>query len=319
MADASDVRQDDCVPEPSFTLVQLRYFAAAAELGSMTAAARELCVSQSAISTAVAQLEKELGVQLLLRHHARGLTLTAAGSSFFQELRSFLVHAGELAESAREAGGALVGDLSVGCFSTLAPFHLPGLLAAYEGRYPQVHITLVEGEHAQLKRALRDGSCELGLMYAFDLEDDIDRVLVDSARPYAIVAADHPLARRKQVSLHELAPEPMVLLDLPYSNAYFESIIASTGLVPHVRFRTSGYETVRALVANGHGYALLNQRPAHPETYDGQRVVSLALAEELPPLEIVLAWMQGVRLTRRAQTFIQLGRELYAGRSPRGS
>ncbi|MFD0476433.1 LysR family transcriptional regulator [Nonomuraea thailandensis] len=61
---------------PSFTLVQLRYFAAAAELGSMTAAARELVVSQSAVSTAVAQLEKELGVQLLLRHHARGLALT---------------------------------------------------------------------------------------------------------------------------------------------------------------------------------------------------------------------------------------------------
>ncbi|MFC7503390.1 LysR family transcriptional regulator, partial [Nocardioides sp. GCM10030258] len=52
--------------EVGFTLTQLRYFAAAAELGSMTAASRQLMVSQSAISTAVAQLEKELGVQLLL-------------------------------------------------------------------------------------------------------------------------------------------------------------------------------------------------------------------------------------------------------------
>jgi DNA-binding transcriptional LysR family regulator len=307
------------VADPSFTLVQLRYFASAAELGSMTAAARELRVSQSAVSTAVAQLESELGVQLLLRHHARGLTLTAAGQSFFHELRSFLVHAGELAEAAREAGGALVGGLSVGCFSTLAPFYLPGLLAAYEGRFPDVHVTVVEGEHAQLKRALREGSCELGLMYAFDLDEDIDRVLVGSARPYAIVAATHPLARRKRVSLAELAPEPMVLLDLPHSNAYFESIVASTGLVPQVRFRTSGYETVRALVANGHGYALLNQRPAHAETYDGHKVVSLDLTDKLPPLEIVLAWMRGVRLTRRAQTFIQLTRQMHADTSPRRS
>jgi DNA-binding transcriptional LysR family regulator len=298
--------------QPSFTLVQLHYFAAAAERGSMTAAARDLMVSQSAVSTAIAQLEKALGVQLLLRHHARGLTLTAAGASFYQELRSFLVHAGELTESALDAGSSLVGQLSVGCFSTLAPFHLPGLLVAYQREFPDVHVTVVEGEHAQLKRGLRDGSCELSLMYGFDLDDDIDRVLVDSARPYAIVPADHPLADREKVSLAELAPEPMVLLDLPYSNAYFESIIASTGLVPTVRFRTTGYETVRAMVANGHGYALLNQRPVHETTYDGKSVVSLELREELPPLEIVLAWMQGVRLS-----FIVLARDLYAARETR--
>jgi DNA-binding transcriptional LysR family regulator len=302
--------------QPSFTLVQLRYFAAAAEHGSMTAAARELVVSQSAVSTAIAQLEKELGVQLLLRHHARGLTLTAAGTSFYQELRSFLVHAGELTESALEAGSSLIGDLSVGCFSTLAPFHLPGLLVAYQDKFPDVHVTVVEGEHAQLKRALRDGACELSLMYAFDLDEDIDRVLVDSARPYALVSADHHLARRKRVSLAELAPEPMVLLDLPYSNAYFESIVATTGLVPNVRFRTTGYETVRAMVANGHGYALLNQRPAHNTTYDGKSVVPLELRDQLPSLEIVLAWMQGVRLTRRARSFIVLARDLYAARKP---
>ena len=301
---------------PSFTLVQLRYFAAAAEHGSMTAAARELVVSQSAVSTAIAQLERELGVQLLLRHHARGLTLTAAGTSFYQELRSFLVHAGELIDAALEAGSSLLGELSVGCFSTLAPFHLPGLLVAHRRRFPDVRVTLVEGEHAQLKRGLRDGSCELALMYGYDLDDDIDKVLVDSARPYALVSRDHHLARRKRVSLAELAPEPMVLLDLPHSNAYFESIIGSTGLVPNVRFRTTGYEMVRAMVANGHGYALLNQRPAHDTTYDGRSVVSLELRDELPPLEIVLAWMRGVRLTRRAQSFVVLTREYYASRKP---
>ena len=58
---------------PPFTLVQLHYFAAAVECGSMTAASRELMVSQPAISTAIAQLEKALGVTLVLRHHAHGL------------------------------------------------------------------------------------------------------------------------------------------------------------------------------------------------------------------------------------------------------
>lgn len=302
------------MPQPSFTLVQLRYFAAAAELGSMTAAAQQLLVSQSAISTAVAQLENELGVQLLLRQHARGLTLTAAGSDFYQELRGFLTHAEELAESARSAGGGMVGRLSVGCFATLAPFHLPRLLASYADEFPRVNVSVLEAEHAALKRSLRTGACELSLMYGYDLDDDIDHVLVDTAPPYALVPPGHRLARRRRVWLRELADDPMVLLDLPHTRAYFESVLDAAGIEPRILHRSPGYETVRTLVAHGHGFALLNQRPVHDDTYDGGRVVCLALRDEPEPVEVVMAWMRGVRLTRRAQAFIAHAQDLYAKR-----
>ena len=90
-----------------------RYFAAAVEHGSMTRASRGLMVSQSAVSAAIAQLEKELGVQLLLRQHAKGLVPTAAGRDFYQEVRRFLTHAAELEETARSAGAAPAGELTV--------------------------------------------------------------------------------------------------------------------------------------------------------------------------------------------------------------
>jgi DNA-binding transcriptional LysR family regulator len=298
----------------SFTLVQLRYFAAAVEHGSMTAAARELVVSQSAVSTAVAQLEKELGVQLLLRQHARGLVPTAAGHDFYQELRRFLAHAAELEETARNAGGAMVGRLSVGCFSTLAPFHLPSLLTEFERRHPDVRVEINEAEHAQLKQALRDGTCELALMYGYDLDEDIDRITVADAVPYVIVSAQHRLADQERVWLGDLADDPMVLLDLPHTTAYFTSLMASVGVRPRIRFRSSGYETVRALVAHGHGYALLNQRPHEETTYDGERAVVLELRDKLPPLEVVVTWMRGIRLTRRAQAFITMAGQQRHGR-----
>jgi DNA-binding transcriptional LysR family regulator len=252
-----------------FTLVQLRYFAAAAELGSMTAAAKVLNVSQSAVSTAVAQLERELGVQLLLRHHARGLTLTAAGEDFARELRSYLVHTKELAEVARSAGEALVGELTIGCFSTLGPFELPHLLSSSAQDYPDIRVSVVEAEHAALKQHLRSGRCELALMYGYDLDDDIDHVRVRDAAPYALVSKNHRLASRRTVSLRELGEEPMILLDLPHSSEYLERLVTSAGIRPAIRHRTSGFETVRALVAHGHGWSVLNQRPASPVTYDG--------------------------------------------------
>jgi DNA-binding transcriptional LysR family regulator len=291
--------------EVGFTLTQLRYFAAAAEQGSMTAASRQLMVSQSAISTAVAQLEKELGVQLLLRHHARGLTLTAAGEEFYRELRSYLVHTAELAEVARSAGQALVGELTIGCFTTLGPFELPRLLAACESAHPGIRISVVEDEHAALKNALRAGRCELALLYGYDLDDDIDHVRLGVAAPYVLVAKGHRLARRKKVALAELADEPMVLLDLPHSGPYLERVVASAGFRPEIRHRSAGFETVRAMVANGQGWSVLNQRPASNATYDGAEVVNLEISDPVEPLEIVLASMKGVRLTSRAQAFVR--------------
>ncbi|MFC7344247.1 LysR substrate-binding domain-containing protein [Saccharopolyspora griseoalba] len=300
--------------EPAFTLVQLRYFEAAARHLSMTAASNELMVSQSAVSTAIAQLEKEMGVQFLLRHHARGLSLTTAGEAFYKRVLDFLAHGAELVETARQSGTELVGTLTVGCFATLAPFRLPGLLAEFEARHPQVHLSLREGEHHALKSALRSGETELALLYGYDLDDDIDREVVGTVPPYVIVGGDHRLAQRKsrEVSLQDLADEPMVLLDLPHSREYLQSILSDAGVEPRVRHRTSGFETVRAFVARGHGFALLNQRPESESTYSGARAVALALTDDVRPLEIVVASMRGVRLTRRAQEFRELCRGLYA-------
>ncbi|MEP7088985.1 MAG: LysR family transcriptional regulator [Nocardioidaceae bacterium] len=291
--------------DANFTLVQLRYFAAAAEHGSMTAAAKELMVSQSAVSTAVAQLEKELGVQLLLRHHARGLSLTAAGQQFQRELRSYLVHTDDLAEVARSAGATLTGDLSIGCFTTLGPFELPRMLASCERAHPDIRVSFLEDDHAALKRYLRAGRCELALMYGYGLDEDIDSIRVGLAPPYVLVSRGHRLARRKRVALSELATEPMVLLNLPNSSEYLEHVVESVGFRPQVRHRTAGFETVRALVGNGQGWSLLHQRPAGSVTYDGSEVVVLEIKDKVEPLEIVLASIRGVRLTRRAQAFIR--------------
>ncbi|MDQ6525000.1 LysR substrate-binding domain-containing protein [Nocardioides sp. LHD-245] len=294
--------------DPAFTLTQLRYFAAAAEHLSMTGASKALMVSQSAVSTAVAQLEKDLGIQLLIRHHARGLTLTAAGQSFYQELRGFLAHASDLAEAARTAGDDLTGELTIGCFSTLGPFELPRLLAAYNAQHPRVDVSVVEAEHATLKNMLRQARCEVALMYGYDLDEDLDHVVVYEVPPYVLVGAEHRLARRRQVSLQELADDPMVILDLPHTAGYMSSIMETTGFAPRIRHQTTGFETVRSMVAHGHGFAILNQLPAHDLTYDGGKVVALRIRDEVPPLSMVVATMRGVRLTARAREMVRMCR-----------
>ncbi|MQA09040.1 MAG: LysR family transcriptional regulator [Pseudonocardiaceae bacterium] len=302
--------------DPGFTMVQLRYFAAAAELRSMTAAARQFSVTQSTISTAVGQLERHLGVQLLIRRHAQGLALTEAGSRFLQESRAFLAHARDLVDGARGLGEALVGDVTVGCFQTIAPFYLPRLLADFAGRYPAVRVSLLEQEIPELQHALFAGGCEVALLYDLDLDDQLDTELLTKAAPYVIVPAEHRFAARSSLWLSDLAGAPLVLLDLPHSREYFQALVKRTRVEPRIAYRSCNFETVRALVAAGHGFALLNQCPAAATTYDGGRVAALPLLDDIPALPVVLARVRGVRPTARAQAFIDRCRAVIGQASP---
>lgn len=308
----------------NFTLVQLRYFVAAARHRSMTGASRELMVSQSAISAAIAHLEREFGVQLLVRHHAKGLSLTTSGERFLAEARGLLGHADEMAATAKAFGGALRGVLTLGCADTIAPFYLPPLLAEFAERHPEVEVRMTEGEDDGLRETLLEGGCELALMY--DLGNSangngggeaLDGELLARIPAHVIVPPGHPLAGEKAVSLRAFDAEPMVLLDLPHNRDYFAVLARRAGISPRVRFRSRSPELVRALVAAGQGFAILNQRPATDTTYDGGRVVALELTDDLPPLPLMLAQARGIRPTRRAAAFAAVCRDWFVrGRRP---
>ena len=89
----------------------------------------------------------------------------------------------------------------------------------------------------------------------------------------------------------------MVLLDLPDSRDYFESMLVDAGVQPRIQYRSASYETVRGMVARGHGFSILNQEPAHHGTYDGGEVVAVPIRGDAPGLPIVIARAHVVRAT----------------------
>lgn len=299
-----------------FTLVQLRYFLVAAECGSMTAASARLHIAQSAVSSAVHNLERDLRVQLFIRRRGRGLVLTPAGERLQYQARELLARAREVEGEARGSGETLSGPVTVGCFITLAPYYLPALFSECTERYPGIEIDVVEAETEQLLQTLRAGRIDFALTYDFGLDADqeLDGETIARFPAYVIVPAGHPLADRDGVELAELAAEPLVLLDLPYSRDYFRALVADTGTAPDVRYRTQSYETVRSMVARGLGYSVLNQRPATSQTYGGGDVVELELRDARPPLELTLATVEGVTQTARARAVMDVLREIAARR-----
>ena len=296
-----------------FTLTQLRYFAAVAEADSMTAASRDLMITQSALSTAMSQLERALGVQLFTRHSTRALRLTAAGRQFSRDLAVFLEHADSLYEAAQGLAKSPVGMLSVGVFGPLASVRVPLILDELERRYPGLEVTIRESDLADQQDALRSGQCEVALTYGLGLARGFSAQVLQQIPPHVIVSREHRLAANpdQPVALRDLQDDPLILLDLPHSREYYESLFRLVGVTPNVRHRLVGYETVRSFVARGHGYAVLNQRLPHDRTYTGDSVVPIPLADDLPPIEMMLVRPSDVRPTRRALAFEEVCKQLY--------
>jgi DNA-binding transcriptional LysR family regulator len=286
-----------------FTLKQLEYFSAAATHGNLTTAAKALHVSQPSISGAIAHLEKSFDVQLMRRHRAKGVSLTSAGRAFASEVRSLLAHAGELRERATELGTGLAGRLDVGCFVTFAPFYLPGLLMRFAESYPDIAVNIHEGTLDSLQAQLADGTCELALLYDIGVDDALVAQPVNTLPPYVLLSAGHRLAKRRALSLHDLARERFILLDLPHSRDYFLGLFLREGVEPRVAHRTTSLEMVRGMVSRGFGYSILCLRPAADIAYDGSHLACIPLRDELPPLSIVLAHASGARLSARARVF----------------
>lgn len=297
-----------------YSLKQLAYFAAAAERRSVTKAAAALNVSQPSVSTAIAHLERVLGTQLFLRHHAQGLSPTPAGRRLFLEARSLLAHAEELGSGFEREGGALRGELQLGYFVTLAPYYLPGLLREFVARNPEVAVRLHEGDMEGLRQALALGTLDLALLYDLALGPDVAAEPVAALKPYALLPKGHALAARQRVTLRALAREPFILLDLPHSREYFRAVFLTEGLEPVVRYATPSLEMVRGLVASGHGIALLNIRPAGDRAYDGTQLACRALVEETPPLRIVIARSLAARPTRATEALIAAAKDYFLRR-----
>src|ERR1035441_9635410 len=133
-----------------YTFRQLTYFIAAAETGSITLASKRASISQPAISTAISHIERELDVQLFLRHHAHGLSLTPAGRT--------LLRAADISHQMR-------GELSVGWFSTLAPIVMPELIHSFLKAFPETQIRCRENHQEGLLHTLREAETEVAITY----------------------------------------------------------------------------------------------------------------------------------------------------------
>jgi DNA-binding transcriptional LysR family regulator len=188
-------------------LPQLRAFVAVADTGRVTEAAARLAISQSAVSHALASLEAELGLRLIVRDRA-GSTLTDAGRSLLPCAQRALDAVSRLSSEAAALSGVQRGRLRIGAFPTAGQL-LPPVIRAFRRRYPAVEIVLLEGSDQEVTHWITTGIADLGVVTG--PKPALASVPLSDDQMLAVLPADHPLAGQHDVAVAELADDPFLL------------------------------------------------------------------------------------------------------------
>lgn len=286
-----------------FTFRQLEYFIAAGETGSITLASERVHISQPSISTAISNLEQVLGAQLFVRHHAQGLSLTPAGRVLLVEAKFLIQQAENLYAVTSNLNEKVRGQLSLGCFVTIAPMVMPELSHSFTTVFPATRIRHQVGDQEQLLESLRRAEIDLALTYDLLVPEGFTFVSLASLPPHVLVSEGHPFAGKNEIGLEKLISEPFILLDLPFSREYFLSLFAEAGLEPLIAQRSAHQDVIRTMVANGHGYTLANVRPRLNAAMDGRPLKCVKLSGTHRPMVLGLIYYAQLRKSRLTEAF----------------
>lgn len=282
---------------------QLRYVVAVARAGTFSRAAEQCHVSQPSLSQQIQKLESELGERLFHRLK-REAKLTAHGEAFLRRAVRILEEADAAKREAADAQSLLRGTLTIGVLPTIAPYLLPGALAAFTEKFPGVDLVVQEDTTARLlKLAL---TCEIDVAVAslpipggqFEVKELFSEELLLALPP------GHVLTKKSRVPVTALEGQPLIVMK--EGHCLGDQVLGfcdRRDVKTKIIFRSAQLETVQALVSAGMGISLIPHMAANGNRGDLPEYRSLQSPR--PERTIVAVWPKQRTPGRAAIEFLK--------------
>lgn len=237
----------------------LRHFLEVAQTGSVTTAAERLRLAPSAVSRSVARLERALDT-LLFERRARGMRLNAAGELLAAHAQRAWHDIERVVSDIESLRGVRSGIVRVASTDGFASEFLPPLVAEFQRAHGGVRFALEVCRQGDIPELLRRGDMDVGFTFGTSSEQSIQVELRHPAPILAVMAPDHPLARRRQLALSQLVGYPMVLPPLASTlRQLFDISCARQGLAVDAALTTNRLEPMLSFAAAGGGIALCGE------------------------------------------------------------
>lgn len=230
-------------------------FLAAAELGSLSAAADKLGYTPSGVSQLISAIETDLGFSLLYRTR-KGVRITSEGGLMIPLVRAFIQQENILYENAADILGLNIGTITVAAYSSVATHWLPKVISDFKRLYPNIQINLLEGIRQEVIKWLDEGIADIGILSG---GDDITHEWIPLAEDpmIAVLPMDHPLAEADKFPLEKCNNEPFIMPARGSDNDVMR-LFNKYDIVPDIAYSTNESFSAWAMVENGLGISITN-------------------------------------------------------------
>ncbi len=288
---------------------QLRAFTSLARTGSFTLAAKELYLSQSAVSHSMKALEQDVGCRLLDRLGKKVL-LTQAGEQLLHHAQKILSEMSQARESLRQLGKWGRARLRVGASTTACQYILPAVLREFKESFPQCLINVEPGDTPEAIALLRENRIDLALALQPKNEEKMEFVPLFTDELVFLMSPVHPWAAAGRVTREEIPRQYYVLYNKnSYTFRMVEEYFHEDDMVLNTVMEFGSMEAIKELVKLSVGVSILAPWIAQKELRD-KLLVSLPLGRrKLRRAWGILHW-KGRRLSLAEETFVGLCRKV---------
>nr|WP_309100159.1 LysR family transcriptional regulator [Fredinandcohnia onubensis] len=276
-------------------LEQMEYIKEIIQTQSISIAAQNLHVSQSAISQSISLLEKELGIQLFKRSRF-GTIPTVEGKSIINKALKIVENIAEIKEEALIITSSFKGELTIAAVPSIMTL-LPKILSQFKKDFPQIKVTIIEMESIRVIEKVKQHTIDLGFITVQKtFEEELSEYFLFKKLNFhadinVIVPKHSPLAFQKMLSIHDLLDYPIVLYTSQYLENLINSIQAKYGLV-NVLFKTSNSEVIKKTVSEGLAISLLSSYILIDDPYvESTRIISIPLMDLNFSSDLPFGWI----------------------------
>ncbi|QFF98416.1 LysR family transcriptional regulator [Psychrobacillus glaciei] len=272
---------------------------------SFSKAAKELYMTQPAVSQAIMQLERELDIRLFNRT-PKGVSLTNEGTLLFEYANSALnlIHVGE--EKILEFKNLTTGELNIGVGDTISRYFLLPYLEAFHNKYPNIKFKIVNGTTLELCSILKSGRVDIAICN-FPIDDStLELIPCNEVHDIFVCGEKYKELLSTSTNLEELVNHPLILLEpKSVSRNYVENYLLSKGIQVSPEFELGSHDLLLEFAKINLGVACVTKEFSL-EYLDKGILFEIQLEEEIPKRNIGVCFLKSVSLSPAATKFVEI-------------
>lgn len=253
----------------------MQAFVVIAELGGFSKAARELHITQTALTRRIQKLEAYLGLKLLDRT-TRRVELTVVGREFLPQARSIVGEMTSAVERLKDMSQRATGNFTLACIPSMTSHVLPAVIRQYARAHPDNRIRLLDGSSDEVRNAVLGGQAELGIAVQGEKHPDLAETVLFADPLVFVCRTPHPLQERKAVTWSDMRDTDLVgVSSFVATRLTMDYQLAKRNIRVHVKYEVQHHATAVNLVAAGVASAILPSSTIREGDRPGIRKIAL--------------------------------------------